>query len=94
MPSKSQQRILITRDRDFKSNWTTLKDHPGVILISPGSQTSEEVNKVCQKTFKKLSPNFISESLCRVTSDKIIRNKNGQITNITMSTRYALIRNA
>lgn len=52
--SKSVNRTLTTRDRDFNYNWTTLKNHPGVILISPGNQTSEAVNQVCQKSFKEL----------------------------------------
>lgn len=77
--SKSLDRILITRDRDFHYNWRTLEKHPGVILVSPGSQTSDSVNKVCEKSFRKLTQNFVSEALIRVTSNKIIRNKNGVI---------------
>lgn len=73
--SKSLGRILITRDRDFNYNWTTLKDHPGVILISPGNQTSDAVNKICKQSFKKITPNFVAESLIKITADKIIRNK-------------------
>ena len=82
--SKSSVRILITRDRDFKYNWTTLRDHPGVILISPGSQTSDAVNQVCNKAFKKLTSNFVAESLVRVTIDKITRNKNNKISEIEL----------
>ena len=80
--SKTLGRILITRDRDFKYNWTTLKEHPGVILISPGSQTSDAVNIVCKKSFKKLTSNFVAESLVRITIDKITRNKNEQLEEI------------
>ncbi len=80
--SRDLKRILITRDRDFKYNWTTLKDHPGVILISPGSQTSEAVNQVCRKSFKKITTHFVSESLIRISMDKIWRNKNGKIEEI------------
>lgn len=80
--SQSLNRILITRDRDFNYNWTTLKNHPGVILISPGNQTSDAINQVCSKSFKKITPNFISESLVRISNDKIIRNKKGQIKKI------------
>lgn len=72
-------RILITRDRDFNYNWTTLTGHPGVILISPGSQTSDAVNKVCQKAFKKITAHFVSEALVRVSTDKVFRNKKGKI---------------
>ena len=82
--SKSLDRILITRDRDFQYNWTSLKDHPGVILISPGNQTSEAVNNVCNKSFKKVTPNFVSESLVRISTDKIIRNKNGLIEEVNV----------
>lgn len=77
--SKASGRILITRDRDFNYNWTSLKDHPGVILVSPGSQTSDAVNKVCQKSFQKISPRFTSEALIRISIDKIERNKQGKI---------------
>lgn len=76
--SKDLDRILITRDRDFNYNWTTLKNHPGVILISPGNQTSDAVNKVCNKSFKKITTNFVSESLVKITMNKIIRNKEGK----------------
>lgn len=77
--SKTLSRILITRDRDFNYNWTTLKGHPGVILISPGSQTSDAVNKICNRVFKKITINFVAESLIRATIDKILRNKEGVI---------------
>ncbi|KKQ75869.1 MAG: hypothetical protein US96_C0003G0027 [Candidatus Woesebacteria bacterium GW2011_GWB1_38_5b] len=77
--SKSLNRALITRDRDFTYNWTSLKDHPGIILISPGSQTSDSVNQVYNKAFKKLTPIFVSGSLVMITRDKIIRNKEGII---------------
>lgn len=82
--SKSLNRILITRDRDFNYNWSTLKDHPGVILISPGSQTSDSVNRVCHKSFKKITSNFVAESLVRVSTNKIIRNKNDLIEEIDL----------
>lgn len=82
--SNSLNRVLITRDRDFNYNWTTLRGHPGVILISPGNQTSEAVNQVCRKSFKKIAPNFVSESLVRVTIDKIIRNKNTKIEELNI----------
>lgn len=82
--SSSLDRVLITRDRDFKYNWRTLEKHPGVILISPGNQTSEAINKVCEKSFKKLTPNFVSEALVRITNDKIVRNKDGVIKELNI----------
>lgn len=77
--SKSVGRILITLDRDFNYNWTTLKNHPGVILVRSGRQTPTAINAVCKKAFKKLTLNFVSESLVRITTDKIWRNKNKMI---------------
>ena len=74
--SKTLGRILITLDRDFNYNWTTLQNHPGVILVRSGSQTSAAINAICQKAFKKLTPHFVSQSLVRITTDKIWRNKN------------------
>lgn len=82
--SKTLSRILITRDRDFNYNWTTLKNHPGVILISPGSQTSDAVNKICNKVFKRITVNFVAESLVRITTDKILRNKEGVIDEVLL----------
>lgn len=82
--SKALSRILITRDRDFKYNWSTLKGHPGVILISPGSQTSDAVNKICNKVFKEITVNFVTESLVRATIDKIWRNKEGIIKEVNI----------
>lgn len=82
--SKTLNRTLITRDRDFRYNWSTLKRHPGVILISPGSQTSDSVNKICNKVFKKITVNFVAESLIRVTIDKIWRNKEGIIEEVNI----------
>lgn len=76
---KTMKRILITLDRDFGYNWTTLKNHPGVILVRSGNLTPASINTVCQKAFKRLTPHFVSESLVRITTDKIWRNKNGKI---------------
>lgn len=80
--SKILGRVLITQDRDFNYNWATLKNHPGVILVHSGSQTSDAINKVCNKSFRKLTPHFVSESLVRISMDKIWRNKNGKIEKI------------
>lgn len=82
--SESLKRVLITQDRDFNYNWTSLKGHPGVILVHSGSQTSNAINKVCSKAFKKLTPNFVSESLVRISMDKIWRNKNGKIDKLNI----------
>lgn len=82
--SKLLNRILITRDRDFNYNWTTLEQHPGVIFISPGSQIADNVNVICRRGFKKLTPHFVSESLIRITNTKILRNKNGVVEEINL----------
>ncbi len=82
--SAYKQRILITLDRDFAYNWTTLRNHPGVILISSGRQIPDAINKICAKGFQKLTPHFVSGSLVRITSDKILRNKGGKIEKINL----------
>ena len=53
--SKKLSRILITLDRDFLAyNRFSLENHPGVIVISVGSATAPNVNKVCKKALKKI----------------------------------------
>ena len=76
---KMMSRTLITLDRDFNYNWTTLKNHPGVILVRSGNLTPVSIDMVCQKAFNKLTPHFVSESLVRITAVKIWRNKNKRI---------------
>lgn len=78
--SKKLNRVLISLDRDFLYyNEVNLDTHPGVIVISVGSTTTTNVNKVCKKLLKKISQDFIKDSLIKVTVDKIIKLKLGKI---------------
>lgn len=78
--SRKLQRVLITLDRDFiYYNEANLNDHPGVIVISVGSTTPININKVCNKLLKNISAGFTNSSLIRVTINKIIKNKKGKI---------------
>lgn len=79
--SKKLGRTLITLDRDFiYYQQANLKDSSGVIVISVGSTTPMQVNKVCGKLLKTITKEFIKNSLIKVTMDKIIRTKNEEIT--------------
>ena len=79
--SKQLKRILISLDKDFKRfKDLSLKDHPGIILLSTGDITSDNINKILNKTLKHLTENYVKESLIRATIDKIIRDKNGVVS--------------
>lgn len=78
--SRSLNRVLITLDRDFLYyEKVSLKDHSGVIVISAGSTTPPQVNKVCEKVFKRISEDFVKGSLLRITSNKITKLKQGKV---------------
>lgn len=78
--SKQLRKILITLDRDFiYYNKANLNKHPGVIVVSSGSPTPENVSKVCEKLLKNINKEFSRESLIKVTTDKIIKIKNGKV---------------
>ena len=78
--SKKLNRILITLDRDFiYYKQTSLRDYPGVIVISVGSVTPLNINKVCRKLFKNISRDLAKGSLIKVTIDKLIKIKDGKI---------------
>lgn len=80
LTSKKLGRILITLDRDFNSYETAdLKGYSGVIIISAGSTTPFHIIKVCQKILKLISPNLVKESLIKVTIDKLVKIKKGEI---------------
>ncbi len=77
--SKQAGKVLITLDRDFLYyEQADLKDHPGVIVISSGSTTPTKVNTVCGKLFKNISEGYAAHALLQVTTDKIVRTKNGE----------------
>lgn len=78
--SKKLKRTLITLDRDFiYYNKVSLVKHPGVIIISLGSATWINVNKVCDKVLPKINNDLVKNSLIKVTMDKIIKIKSGKV---------------
>lgn len=78
--SKKLKRILITLDRDFiYYEQVNLNEHPGVIVISAGSATPKNINKVCKKLLNIISSDSVKNSLLKVTSSKIIKIKEGRI---------------
>lgn len=80
LTSKRLERILITLDRDFNSYETAdLKDYPGVIIISAGSTTPLHIITVCRKLLKFISRDLVKGSLIKITVDKLIKIKNGEI---------------
>ena len=77
--SKKLGRVLITLDRDFLYyNEVDLDNHPGVIVVSVGSTTPINVDKVCQKLLQNISEDFAKDSLLRVTVAKIVKIKKGK----------------
>lgn len=78
--SKKLNRVLITLDRDFLYyQKVNLSKHPGVIVISAGSITPNNVNKICKKLLANLSEDFLKDSLIKATSNRIIKTKEGKI---------------
>ncbi len=79
--SKKISRVLITLDRDFIAyKDVSLKGYPGVIVVSVGSTTPINVNRALLKGLKKLNMDYIKGSLITLTYSKIIKNKDGQIS--------------
>ena len=80
LASKKLSRILITLDRDFiYYKQTSLRDYPGVIVISVGSVTPLNINKVCRKLVKNITRGLMKGSLVKITIDKLIKIKDGKI---------------
>jgi predicted nuclease of predicted toxin-antitoxin system len=78
--SKKLKRALITLDRDFiYYEQVRLNEHPGVIVVSAGSATPKNINKICKKLLATINSNFIKNSLIKVTLSKIIKMKEGKI---------------
>lgn len=74
--SKKLGRVLITLDRDFNSyKDLSLQGYPGVIVISVGSATPPNINRVCDKILKKVTMNSAKDSYIQVTNAKIIKKK-------------------
>lgn len=80
LTSKKLGRVLITLDRDFNSYETAdLKSFPGVVIISAGSTTPLHIIKACTKILKIISQDLVKESLIKVTINKLIKLKAGEI---------------
>ena len=80
LASKKLNRILITLDRDFiYYKQAHLVDNPGVIVISVGSATPVNINKVCRKLIKNISRDLLKGSLITITIDKLIKIKDGKV---------------
>lgn len=78
--SKKLQRVLITLDRDFLYyEQINIVKHPGVIVISVGSATPPQINKVCKKLLKNITKDFIKDALIKVTTNKITKLKEDKI---------------
>ena len=78
--SKKLERILITLDRDFLGYENiSLKDHPGIIVISAGSTTPPVINNTCRKLFRYIGADYCKASLVRATANKIIKIREGKI---------------
>ncbi|HEX7456322.1 MAG TPA: DUF5615 family PIN-like protein [Candidatus Nanoarchaeia archaeon] len=80
LKSKRLGKTLITLDRDFNAyEQSNLRHHSGVIIVSVGSATPPNINKVCEKLLKNISLEFTKNSLIKVTKDKIIKIKEGNM---------------
>ncbi len=78
--SKKLQRVLITLDRDFLYyEQININEHPGVIVISVGSATPPNINKVCEKLLKNVTKDSMKDALIKVTTSKILKLKEGKI---------------
>ena len=76
--SKRSGRVLITLDRDMMVyKRSSLKDCPGVIVVSAGSAVYQNVNVICDRALKKISTVYAKEALVIVTKAKIIRYRDG-----------------
>ncbi|MCL5114087.1 MAG: DUF5615 family PIN-like protein [Patescibacteria group bacterium] len=78
--SKGLNRVLITLDRDFiYYEQVSLGKHPGIIVISAGSATPNNINKICKKLLAIIGKNLVKDSLIKVSSSKLIKIREGKI---------------
>lgn len=78
--SKKLDRTLITLDRDFiYYESVSLDKHPGVIIISLGSATWINVNKICDKVLPKINNDLVKNSLIKIIMDKITKIKREKV---------------
>lgn len=79
--SKKIKSIFLSLDKDverFESS--SLKNHPGVILIKVTTVTYKNINQVLDKLLKNLSQDNIEESIVKISNDMITKEKNGKVT--------------
>lgn len=78
--SKKLNRVLITLDRDFiYYKRVNLIGYPGVIVLSLGSATFINVNKICSKLFKILKDDFVKDAVLIVSNNKMSKIKGGKV---------------
>ncbi len=78
--SKKLGRVLLSLDNDFKKfDGKNLNKHPGVILITVGNTTPDNINRVIDKVVRIIKEDYVENSLIRITIAKIKRIKKGAI---------------
>lgn len=78
--SKKLKRVLITLDRDFiYYEDAILRNCPGVVVLSVGSNTPLNVNKVSRKLIQNITKDLVKESLIKITIDKLIKIKDRKL---------------
>lgn len=79
--SKKINSIFLSLDKDVKRFETSsLKDHPGVVLIKVTTVTYKNINQILDKLLKNFSQESIEESIIKISNDMITKEKNGIIT--------------
>ena len=74
--SKKLNRILIALDKDFwQKRKFSLSGHPGIIVLKTTSSTPSTINKVAEKTLKRIARIELKESILYVSVDKIRRRR-------------------
>lgn len=84
--SKSLKKILLSLDKDFrKYKDFPIKNHPGIILITAGNTTYDHLNKILDKVLRFISEDIVKHAILRATIDKIVKEKDGKITERNIS---------
>lgn len=78
--SKKIKKIFLSLDKDVrKFEESSLKDHPGVVLIKVSLVSPKTVNQIVDKILKYLTEDFVKGSVVRISNDMIIREKGGLV---------------
>lgn len=79
--SKKLKKTIVSLDTDFKDFTDISHDnHPGIILLSTGDISYVNLNKILDKVLKDVSPDYVKESVLRVSIRKITKQKGDRIT--------------